>query len=253
MAPRIGITMTPETIEDRAVDALNHAYRDAVVEAGGVPILLPALDARHADLVLDGLDGLLLSGGGDVAPSRYGAAPDPELGEVHEGRDAWEIALAMGARARAVPLLGICRGAQVLNVAYGGTLEQHLPHRSRLAHRRCERSHEAVHEVDVAADSLLATVLGATTLGVNSLHHQAVADVGHGLRAVAWAPDGTVEAVECSGGQAVLAVQWHPELLPAAPHRSLFGWLAARASGRDTVVPILAEADEPDRGTRAVA
>jgi gamma-glutamyl-gamma-aminobutyrate hydrolase PuuD/D-alanine-D-alanine ligase-like ATP-grasp enzyme len=236
MAPRIGISMTPETIDGRDVEALDRVYAAAVLGAGGVPLLLPAMGADQLDDVLDVLDGLLLSGGGDVAPAHYGAEWVPEVAGVSEARDHWELLLAQAALRRGLPTLGICRGAQLLDVAAGGTLEQHLPHRTELAHRVAERPAEAVHDVVVDTTSLLAGVLGTVELGVNSLHHQAIEVVGEGLRPVAWAPDGTIEAVEGTGEARVLAVQWHPELLVGTEaHAALFRWLVEEAgrTGRD--------------------
>lgn len=248
MGPRIGISMTPETIEDREVESLTRAYTTAVLAAGGVPLLLPAMGADQLDAVLEVLDGVLLSGGGDVAPERYGAEQQPEVAGVSEDRDRWELLVAEGAWRRGLPTLGVCRGAQLLNVARGGTLEQHLPHRTDVVHRVADRPREAVHDVVVDTTSLLAEVLGCVELAVNSLHHQAVEVVGEGLRPVAWAPDGTVEAVEGVDGARVLAVQWHPELLAdVEAHAGLFRWLVEEA-GRAAVVPLHEAAVVPRHG-----
>jgi putative glutamine amidotransferase len=141
---------------------------------------------------------------------------------------------------RGLPLLGICRGAQVLNVALGGTLVQDLPTvTDGVDHRVAGRWGEVVHDVRIADDSLLAGVVGTDRLGVNSLHHQAVASAGHGLRIVAWATDGIAEAIEGTHGWSVLGVQWHPELLAEfTAHAALFEWLVARSA-----VSLLAVAD----------
>ena len=247
MAPRIGITMTPTSIRDRSVEALNRSYADAVLRAGGVPFLLPQLEPEHVETVLDCLDGVLLSGGGDVDPARYGAERAPEVDQVDDGRDRWELALAATTLRRGLPVLAICRGAQVLNVARGGTLVQHLPHLTDIAHRVEDRCSEPVHRVSVEPDSLLATVLGSTSVGVNSLHHQAVDVVGSELRAVAWAEDGTVEAVEGTGRHRILAVQWHPELLiDDSAHVALFDWLVDEAVRGVTVRPLIPNGDLVD-------
>ena len=234
MLPRIGLTTSPSVLEGRSVEAVDRPYVSAVVEAGGLPVVLPVLDPSQAPAAVAGIDALLLTGGGDVDPAWYGSLPSPDLGKVDAARDGWEIALVRAAAARGLPVLGICRGAQLLNVAMGGTLEQHLPDVTDLRHCVDERCAEAVHDVHIGARSGLGAVVGTEVLGVNSLHHQAVADVGEGLVAVAWAEDGTVEAVEAAGGDdnaRMLGVQWHPELLTAMPgHGALFRWLCAEAS-----------------------
>lgn len=224
--PRIGITSSNH--EDG--HAVARDYVEAVVVAGGLPVMLPILGPELAPVALRDLDGLLLSGGGDIDPARYGEDPHPDVYGLDPARDAWELALVAAAT---VPVLGICRGSQLLNVAAGGTLEQHLPDRTSIVHRDLERKREIIHDVEVAAGSRLHAVVGGLRLGVNTLHHQAVATVGQGLRAVAWAPDGTIEAVEAKGDRPLLAVQWHPELLlDHEPHRALFTWLVASADAQ---------------------
>jgi putative glutamine amidotransferase len=239
MKPRVGITTSPGVHEDRWVEALERAYITAVVEAGAVPFVLPTLDPSEVTAVLPCLDGLLLAGGGDVDPARYGAEPTDTLVGVDAGRDAYELALVEAAVTLGVPVLGICRGAQVLNVARHGTLVAHLPAVTSLPHRVEERWGDVAHPVRVDSDSVLAGVVGAEALGVNTLHHQAVDVVGVDLRAVAWAEDGVVEAIEGRGPVRLLGVQWHPELLPADPrHRALFRWLVDEAA-RPHHVPAL--------------
>jgi putative glutamine amidotransferase len=251
MSSRIGITASPGTNADRPADVLNRAYIDAVADAGGLPLVLPILGPEHADAVLDTLDGLVMSGGGDVDPARYGQRPVPEVGGVDERRDEWEIALVRGALRRGMPILGICRGAQVLNVACGGTLVQDLPSISDHPHRAADRWDESVHPVEVDGCSKLAEVLEVTSVGVNTLHHQAVADVGRDLCAVAWAEDGTIEAIEFEDSRPVLGVQWHPELLTAfGAHRRLFTWIVRQA---DAAAHVAADALEADGDERAVA
>ena len=232
MKPRIGLTPTPAVVDDRRVEQLNRAYVAAVTRAGGLPFILPTLDPTDAELALLSLDGLLLTGGGDVEPGCYGAAPAAEVYGVEPERDAYEIALVKAAARAGVPLLGICRGVQLLNVALGGTLIQHLPEITGAPHYVRDRWGEAVHSVEIAPDSLLAAVTGLEVLGVNSLHHQAVDGLGAGLRMVAYAPDGVGEAIEGTDGARLLGVQWHPELLPgSAAHEALFGWLVTEAGG----------------------
>ena len=219
--PRIGITSSHH--EDG--HALARDYVEAVVAAGGLPVMLPILAPELAPVALRDLDGLLLSGGGDLDPARYGATPHPDVYGVDPARDAWELALVAAAHQ---PVLGICRGSQVLNVAAGGTLVQHLPDRTSIVHREMDRKRELVHDVEVQAGSRLHGVLGGPHHRVNTLHHQAVDQVGDGLVAVAWAPDGTIEAVEAVGDRPILAVQWHPELLiDHDVHAAIFSWLVA--------------------------
>lgn len=152
---------------------------------------------------------------------------------MHPERDAWEMALVAAALAADVPILGVCRGVQLLNVAAGGTLVQHLGTITEEQHHVRERDHEAVHPVDIHPGSTLASIVATCRLGVNSLHHQSAALVGQGLHAVAWAPDGVIEALESAEGRPVVGVQWHPEMLiDQPPHLELFGWLAREAAGR---------------------
>jgi putative glutamine amidotransferase len=231
MKPRIGLTTTPTVHEDRFVEALERAYVAAVVAAGAVPFVLPVLDPDDAETAISCLDGLLLTGGGDLDPALYSCPRSPAVGEVDVHRDAWEIALFRAGLARRLPMLGICRGAQVMNVALGGSLVQHLPDISELEH--CDRQHctTPVHTVDVLDESRLRSIVGRDVVGVNSLHHQAVSNLGTGLAAVAWAEDGIVEAVEGVDGLPVVGVQWHPELLPHEPgHAELFRWLIREAT-----------------------
>lgn len=224
--PLIGITTqrhagTPEIKRGRPLYYLDCAYADRVREAGGLPVLLPpgAVEVE----VLAGLDGLLLSGGEDVDPPLYGEEPLPELGSVDARRDTQELPLARAAADRQVPILAICRGIQVLNVALGGNLYQDLgvQHAGALAHIQQEPVHAASHRVQLAPASLVAGLAGTASLHVNSFHHQAVRDVAPGLHATAWADDGVVEAVEGVRGWTV-GVQWHPELQPGAFSSALF-------------------------------
>jgi putative glutamine amidotransferase len=205
--------------------ALGMTYLRAIEVAGGMPVVLPPLGDAVA--YLDRLDGICLSGGPDLDPDAYGAPErHAELGPTEPGLDAFELELARAADARGLPILGICRGAQALNVARGGTLHQHLP-----GHRQTEPATATTHTVQIEPGSRLADVAGAGRLRVNSFHHQAVDVLGHGLRAVAYAADGIVEAIEDSGPRLVLAVQWHAEGLTAQPrHRALFEELVAASA-----------------------
>jgi putative glutamine amidotransferase len=197
--------------------ALGMTYLRAIEAAGGMPVVLPPLGDAAA--YLDRLDGICLSGGPDLDPDAYGAPErHAELGPTEPDLDAFELALARAADARGLPLLGICRGAQALNVARGGTLHQHLP-----GHRQTEPATATTHSVHVDAGTRLAGLVGTDVLRVNSFHHQAVERLGRGLHAVAHAADGTIEAIEAAGPRFVLGVQWHVEGLVSAPrHRVLF-------------------------------
>jgi putative glutamine amidotransferase len=185
-------------------------YAEQVAAAGGIPVLLPPLPGVAA--AADRIDGLVLTGGGDIDPGRYGAPPHPRTGRVSVPRDAAELDLLDAATTAGLPVLGVCRGMQLLNVARGGTLCQHL--RGGAGHIPAPGTFGS-HPVRVAAGTRLAGILGASGDGVDvpTAHHQAVDRLGAGLVATAWAADGVVEAVEAgaAGDPFLLAVQWHPE------------------------------------------
>ncbi len=200
--------------------ALGMTYLRTLDAAGAMPVVLPPVG--DAEAYLDRLDGVCLSGGPDLDPVAYGAEDrHKELGPTEPSLDAFELALLEGALERAMPILAICRGAQALNVACGGTLYQHVP-----GHRQTGPATEPTQEIELAPRSRLARVLGARTVHVNSFHHQAIDRVGRGLRVVARAADGTIEGVEGPGF--VVGVQWHAETLPQ--HLRLFEALVAAAS-----------------------
>jgi putative glutamine amidotransferase len=235
--PVIGIAAHPRIVEiatgRELLHTANRFYVDGVERAGGVPVVLPVLDPDAVDYMLNVVDGVLLTGGGDVAPSRYGAMPISETHGVDPMRDAFEIRLIQAAIEADVPMLATCRGMQVLNVAMGGSLIQHVPHATGQQHDRVDRWRDAVHRVKVEPDSHLAEALGATEVEVNSIHHQAVDQAAPGTRAVAWAEDDTVEAIEVPGSPHIVAVQWHPELLEDWPeHQGLFRQLVEHAAQR---------------------
>ena len=233
----IGISAYPRMVETATGSALLHTssrfYVDSVERAGGVPVILPVLDPDTVEYMLPVVDGVLLTGGGDVAPSRYGGRPIAETHNVDPMRDAFEIQLIRSAIDIDMPLLAICRGMQVLNVAMGGSLVQHVPHVTGQQHDRIDRWHDGVHKVKIEPDSHLADAIGATEIEVNSMHHQAVDEAAPGTRAVAWAEDDTVEAIEVPGAPHIVAVQWHPELLEDWPeHQGLFRQLVEQALAR---------------------
>jgi putative glutamine amidotransferase len=201
------------------------AYTDAVAASGAVPVLLPPVEGVAGAVAR--LDGLLLAGGGDIAPGLYGAEAEEHTAGVQAARDGAESALLAAALERGIPVLGVCRGMQLLNVARGGTLVQHLPDRvGHDGHRRRAGVFDE-HSVTVAEGTRTAAALGRTRLDAPSYHHQAVDVLGEGVVATAWADDGTVEALEYAGADGVLGVQWHPEM---GSDPALFDWLVARAA-----------------------
>lgn len=208
---------------------LPRAYTDAVAAAGGIPVLLPPVPDLIARVV-DRLDGLLLSGGPDVAPARYGAEPGPHTQPSQPDRDAAELGLLGAAVSERRPVLAICRGMQLLNVARGGTLIQHLPDVLGNHDGSEGPGQYGTHPVKIAEGSRLAGALGRTALdGVPAYHHQGVESLGAGLVASAWTPDGLVEAVEDPTMPFCVGVQWHPEV---GVDPSLFEALVAAARER---------------------
>jgi putative glutamine amidotransferase len=211
-------------------------YRQSVLHVGGEPRILDA--SMAVDAALAGITGLMLTGGGDVAPSRYGETPHASVEAAEPGRDEFEIALVQAARARSLPIFAICRGVQVLNVACGGTLVQDIPSQvaGALPHSFPVPAHlpyELAHEIWIEKDSLLARLMRERIVddgcAVNSRHHQAVKDVAPGLIASATAPDGVIEAIEDPAARFCLGVQWHPEnFFRTGEFRALFeGFLEA--------------------------
>ena len=217
MRPLIGVTtseLRPSGLAtlrrqgepDHPEMALGMTYVQRIERAGAVPVVLPPCVSDLESLIAR-LDGVCLSGGPDLDPGAYGAAErHEELGPTEPSLDAFELALARAALERGMPLLGICRGSQALNVACGGTLHQHLP-----GHRQNEPGCQVSHEVEILAGTRLAALIGSGTVAVNSFHHQAVDRLGSGLKVAARAADGTVEAIEGPGF--ALGVQWHAETL----------------------------------------
>ena len=218
-------------------------YRQSVLHTGGeVRIVDPSSSVEAA---LTGVDGLLLTGGGDVEPSRYGESPHPSVTDVEPARDEFEIALVAAARRRDLPLFAICRGAQVLNIATGGTLVQDIPSQipGALNHSLVvplHQSYDLAHEVWVEKDSLLAKLMGDRLVGsdtceVNSRHHQAVKAVAPGFRVSATAPDGVIEAIEDPVARFCLGVEWHPEnFWRTGEFRPLFEGFVEAAAAQST-------------------
>ncbi len=224
--PLVGLSSYPRA-GDYPSFSLPCDYIDAVRSVGGTPVILPPGEPEPARL-LDSLDALILSGGGDIGATTYGGAPHETTYNISEERDGFELALTRAALARPeLPVLCICRGMQVLNVARGGTLHGHIPDKfgEKVTHRLPPRR-PTRHGVRVEAGSRLAGILGTLEPEVCSWHHQAIDRLGEGLDAVAWSEDGVIEAVEVQGHPWCFGIQWHPEMQAGeAPHRRLFAAL----------------------------
>lgn len=240
MRPVIGIPCfaAERAGTNRPIYGNNQSYIRAVDEAGGVPVLLPPLaDPVSRAAIRARLDGLLLTGGGDLDPALYGEERIPECGEIEAERDEPELDIARWALDSGVPLLGVCRGMQLLNVLRGGTLYQditaqrpHSPRHDRTDHPRVWRA----HDISINPTSRLAGILGTTHQVVNSLHHQAVNRVGDGIEIIGWSEDGIAEAMEIPGVPFAIAVQYHPEELVADDEasRRLFAAFVQAAAAR---------------------
>jgi putative glutamine amidotransferase len=215
---------------------LSVAYLTSLDGAGLTPIVVPPFaPCADRDAILDVVSGLVLTGGEDVEPARYGAEPHPKLSTVHAGRDATELALLDGARDRRLPTLAICRGIQVLNVGLGGTLIQDIPSQvpGSLVHDGDGPRSERTHAVALSRDSRIARAIGRTEISVNSYHHQSVDTLAPGLIIVGQANDGVIEAVETPSYNPwwALGIQWHPEDLTGGPEpwdRALFAAFATQ-------------------------
>ena len=205
---------------EQEVASMGINYTNAVTLAGNVPVVLPYTNkAKVIKEMISRIDLLLLAGGCDISPSLFGQAPSPALGEVNERRDEFEFHLLEEAVIQKKPVFGICRGIQVINVFFGGTLYQDLPTElpsSEINHQCPDLKWDIVHEIEIKEDSLLYNVVGQKLIGVNSTHHQAVKDLAPTFFATAWAKDGIVEAIQ-STDLPIHAVQFHPERLIANP------------------------------------
>ena len=230
--PIIGLTTYRENAKwglwDRLADIQSTLYTDAIAASGGAVVLVPPATSGVSD-VLRALDGLLVSGGADVDPVRYAAAAHPSAGPFRADRDDAELTLVRDAVEKGVPVLGICRGMQVLNVALGGDLVQHLPELAGVLPHQEAPGVFSTRSVMLDADSWLGRVLGAS-VPTACHHHQAVDRLAPGLRIVGRADDGTPEAVEADDGRAVFGVQWHPEQLDDRRLFEAFVDLAAKRS-----------------------
>ena len=243
--PLIGVTTSevrkaaqshprPEGDPQQREMALGMLYMRAVERAGGLPVVLPPMALDAVPVLLGRLDGVCLSGGPDLDPAGYGAEPHPELGDTEPTLDAFELAVAREADRRGLPLLGVCRGAQAMNVARGGTLHQHIVDVTdgSIDHRQQAPGTETTHDITIDPDSRLARLVGATSARVNSFHHQAIDRLGRNVRPVAHASDGTIEAIEGIPAEPLfLGVQWHAEsLVEDAGNLGLFETLAEEAA-----------------------
>lgn len=232
--PIIGISVNYKDGTSRIADA----YVNAIVQAGALPMLLPVVnDELTLAAMVRHIDGLLLTGGGDIDPNYFGETIIPECGAIDATRDAYDMQLITYARRYQTPILGICRGMQILNVQMGGTLYQDIyvqnSDKQLLPHDQGARPrNETSHQITIEPQSELLRIMQCNTLMVNTFHHQAVKDIAPELRAAAYAPDGLCEAIE-SPHYPIIGVQWHPECLAAdiqhAAHRQLFEWLVREA------------------------
>ena len=206
------LTRAQMGVWDVRASFLPQVYFQGVTASGGAAVLLPPqpVDTDIAERVLDSLDGLLITGGNDVNPAAYGQEPHPSNDKPAPERDEWEFMLLRGALKRQLPVLGICRGAQVLNVALGGTLHQHLPDVIGHSGHRAGNAVFNTLPVRTVAGTRLAALVGES-VEARCYHHQAIADLGEGLVVSGWDADGVIEALELPGPDFVLAVQWHPE------------------------------------------
>jgi putative glutamine amidotransferase len=229
-APVIGITAYGETahwgVWNVPAVLLPRRYVDAVAAARGVPVVLPPLPGC-VELLLPRLDGLIVAGGPDVEPARYGAEPGPHTAAPRRERDAAELGLLRAVRASGLPVLGVCRGMQLLNVVCGGTLIQHLPDVVGHDQHAPGPGVYGEHDVRIAPGTRTAAALGAEIVPVPSYHHQGIERLGDGLVATGWAEDGTIEALEDPAHPFCVGVQWHPE---AGEDLSIFQALVAAAA-----------------------
>ena len=229
--PIIGITGN----YDSGKCTLLEGYYRSVLEAGGTPLIVPSFDDTDAMVsVLDNVDALILSGGGDINPLYLGEEPIPELSSINPARDWQELMLVRLAANRQIPILGICRGIQVMTAALGGKLYQDIYRQAgaTLKHSQDTDRHIATHSVRIASSSKLAKIFGSTNLHVNSFHHQAVQEAAPGFAVTAVSPDGLIEAVESTQCKSMIGVQWHPECMILGGDRSmmpLFEWVVGEA------------------------
>lgn len=215
MRPLIGVTMNGNLEEKAPKCTLGYDYIKAVEMAGGIPILIPVIKgAPHIENYVSMLDGLLLTGGADIEPDFFGEETLPEIEEIEIHRDRMELQLFEAARKKQIPIFGICRGAQVINVAMGGTLYQDIYSQISGVKQHSGQDvarEDEMHSVEIPEHTALKRILGDTRIGVNSFHHQSVKDLGRGLIVNAVSEDGIIEGVESVEDGFIIGVQWHPE------------------------------------------
>jgi putative glutamine amidotransferase len=236
------VSPTPQGEPPQHEMALGLKYLKALELAGALPVVVPPMSADLVDPLLDRFDGVCLSGGPDLDPKAYGERRHASTGPVESELDVFELALARAADARRMPILAICRGMQLLNVARGGSLHQHLPDVNGVAinHRQTEANVRLTHWVSLDASTRLADTLARRRVKVNSFHHQGVARLGNGLVVTGRASDGTVESIEAVDRDFVIGVQWHAECLVArAEQAALFSAFVDGARGSHTGAPHL--------------
>lgn len=210
MRPIIGLTMHPAQKKME----INNGYIQSVELAGGIPICLPAISEQNVEILLSKLDGLLVIGGDDIDPFLFGEEPHAKLGEVVSSRDVSDLLVTKKAFERQLPILAVCRGHQVLNVVFGGTIIQDIPSQveGALMHKQLSARAEVMHSV-ISLSPRLQDIFGGETIRVNSFHHQSIGKLGEGLVASGVAKDGIIEAVEHPEHPYCIGVQWHPEEL----------------------------------------
>ena len=222
-APLIGLTGgLGRNTSGSKVNQVGQAYINSIQKVGGIPVLIPiGVDTDSPKALAHRLDGLLLTGGGDLDPARFNGQPHPKVYGISPERDALELQLIETFLEGGKPLLAVCRGIQALNVAFGGTLHTHIADQVENALKHDwfpgYPREKLAHTVSLKCGSVLHDLFGADDIPVNSLHHQGIARVGQGLEAIGFAPDGLVEALTVEGADFALGVQWHPECLPEDP------------------------------------
>jgi putative glutamine amidotransferase len=222
LRPSSQIALTPQGEPSQREMALGLKYLKAIEDAGGIPVVVPPLQDRALEPLLDRVSGVCLSGGPDLDPLAYGERRHELIGPTWQELDAFELAFARGADARGLPMLAVCRGLQVLNVARGGSLHQHLPDvfGDRIIHRQQEPANQPTHSVTLTGSSRLGQIMQCRRTRVNSFHHQSAADLGEGLIITSRASDGAIESVEAVDRDFVLGVQWHAECLVGRPRQA---------------------------------
>lgn len=216
MSPVIGLTCQNEQLINRDINRINYTYINAVLEGGGVPIILPILkDAKGAAPYLDIVDGIIFTGGEDIAPQYFGEEPIKEVNEICYDRDITEMELFNRAYKKGTPIFGICRGVQLINIALGGTIYQDIYKQvpNVMGHTCRQNTQEGYHTISISKDSKMFEIFNKDKLMVNSIHHQAIKRLGSDLRVTSTSIDGIVEAIESTNDKFVMGVQFHPEVM----------------------------------------